>query len=55
LVKTKLVSSRSEAKRLIMQKGVKIDGIIQKDWKKIIKIKKGEVIQIGKRKFVKLV
>jgi len=55
LVKTKLVSSKSEAKRLIMQKGVKIDGVIQKEWKKIIKIKKGEVVQIGKRKFVKIV
>jgi tyrosyl-tRNA synthetase len=55
LIKTKLASSKSEAKRLIIQKGVKIDGIIQKDWKKIIKIKKGDVVQIGKRKFVKLV
>ena len=55
LVKTKLVSSKSEAKRLIMQKGVKIDGVIQKEWKKIIKIKKGEVVQTGKRKFVKIV
>jgi len=55
LVKTRLVSSKSEAKRLIMQKGIKINGIIQKEWKKIIKIKKGEVIQIGKRKFVKIV
>jgi len=54
LVNSKLVSSKSEAKRLIIQKGVKIDGVIQKEWKKIIKIKKGDVIQIGKRKFVKL-
>jgi tyrosyl-tRNA synthetase len=55
LVKTKLVSSKSEAKRLVVQKGVKIGGVIQKEWKKIIKIKKGDVIQIGKRKFVKIV
>jgi tyrosyl-tRNA synthetase len=55
LVKSKLVSSKSEAKRLIIQKGVRIDGVIQKEWKKIIKIKKGNVIQIGKRKFTKLI
>lgn len=55
LVKTKLVSSKSEAKRLILQKGVKIDGKIQDNWRKIYQIKKGEVIQIGKRKFVKII
>jgi len=55
LVKTKLASSKSEAKRLILQKGVKIDGKIQKDWQKVIKIKKGMIIQVGKRKFIKLV
>lgn len=55
LVKTKIIPSKSEAKRLILQKGVKIDGIIQEDWQKIIEIKKGMVIQIGKRKFVKIV
>jgi len=54
LVKTKQVSSKSEAKRLILQKGVKIGGIIQDDWQKNIEIKKGLVIQVGKRKFVKL-
>ena len=31
LVKTKLASSKSEAKRLILQKGVKIDGEVQKN------------------------
>jgi len=54
LVKTKLVSSKSEAKRLIIQGGVRIENIIQKDWKKNIKIKKGMVIQIGKRRFIRL-
>ena len=55
LVKTKLALSKSEAKRLICQKGVKIDGEIQEDWKKILEIKKGMVIQVGKRKFVKII
>lgn len=54
LVKTKLVSSKSEAKRLILQKGVKIDGIVQDDWGKTVKIKKGQVLQVGKRRFVKI-
>lgn len=54
LVKTKQVSSKSEAKRLILQKGVRIGGAVQEDWQKEIEIKKGLVIQVGKRKFVKL-
>ncbi len=53
LVKAKLVSSKSEAKRLIEQNAVKIDGRRKNDWKEIIKIKKGMVIKVGKRKFVK--
>jgi len=55
LVKTNLVSSKSEAKRLILQKGVKIDGEVQEDWQKEIKIKKGLILQVGKRKFVKII
>lgn len=55
LVKTKLCSSKAEAKRLVVQKGVKIEGVIQTDWQKEIEVKKGLTIQAGKRKFVKLV
>lgn len=55
LVKTKLALSKSEAKRLVSQKGVKVDGKTETDWRKIIKIKKGQVVQIGKRKFVRLI
>jgi len=54
LVKTKLVSSKAEAKRLILQKGVKIDKKIQQDWKAVIEIKKGLIIQVGKRRFAKI-
>ena len=54
LIETKMVYSRSEAKRLILQKGVKINNIVQDDWKKELKLKKGEVVQVGKRKFVRL-
>lgn len=55
LVKTKLASSKSEAKRLILQKGVRIDNQVQQDWQKLIKIKKGTIIQMGKRKFAKII
>lgn len=54
LVKTKLVSSKSEAKRLIQQKGVKIDKEVQQEWDKEIAVKKGMVIQVGKRRFAKI-
>ncbi len=54
LMKTKLVFSKAEARRLIEQKGVKIDNKIQDNWKATIQIKKGMIIQVGKRKFVKL-
>ncbi|MDI6602497.1 MAG: tyrosine--tRNA ligase [Patescibacteria group bacterium] len=55
LVKTRLVLSKSEAKRLILQRGVKIDGKIETDWQKVIEIKKDQVVQVGKRKFIKLI
>ncbi|MDP1538508.1 MAG: tyrosine--tRNA ligase, partial [bacterium] len=54
LVKTKLTASKAEAKRIVLQRGVKIGGEAQGDWKKEVEIKKGLVIQVGKRKFVKL-
>jgi tyrosyl-tRNA synthetase len=55
LVKTKLAPSKSEAKRLIEHKGVKIDEEIVDDWKKEIIIEKGMILQVGKRKFIKLI
>lgn len=54
LVKTNLASSKSEAKRLVLQRGVKIDDQTQKDWRETIEIKKGKTLQIGRRKFVKI-
>ncbi len=54
LVKTKLASSKAEAKRLILQKGIKINSKAQKDWKAIIEIKKGLIVQKGKRHFAKI-
>jgi len=54
LMETRLVKSKSEAKRLVLQKGVRIDGVLQEDWQGKIKIKKGMVIQVGRRKFIKI-
>ena len=54
LVKTKLVSSKSQAKRLVLQGGVKINKKKQTDWQALINIKKGMIIQVGKRKFIKI-
>lgn len=66
LVETKLAVSKSEAKRLVIQGGVKIDGVVQTDWQKVVeinkfvssasaaKIKNGLIIQVGNRKFAKI-
>lgn len=54
LVRASLVCSKSEAKRLVLQGGVKINNETQKDWQEIIEIKKGDVLRAGKRKFVKI-
>lgn len=54
LVMASLVPSKSEAKRLVLQGGVKINNETQKDWQKTIEVKKGDVLRAGKRKFVKI-
>jgi len=54
LVETKLAPSKSEAKRLIEQGGVKIDNQKIKDWEEKIKIKDKMIIQVGKRKFIEI-
>ncbi len=54
LLNTGLVSSKSEARRLIRQRGVKVDGSIAEDPEVKIKLKPDIVLQVGKRKFLKL-
>lgn len=54
LVKTKLAASKSEARRVILQKGVKINDAVQTDPSEIIALKKGTVVQVGPRRFVKI-
>ncbi|MCM8818277.1 MAG: tyrosine--tRNA ligase [Candidatus Omnitrophica bacterium] len=54
LWKTGMVSSKSEGRRLINQKAVKIDGQLISDPYKKIEIKDGIIVKIGKRRFFKL-
>lgn len=54
LVYTKLASSKAEARRLVTQGGVKVDGKVEKDWQAIINLEPRLVIQVGSRKFAKL-
>jgi tyrosyl-tRNA synthetase len=49
-----LVSSKNEAKRIISQGGFKINGVVENNWKDLIKITEGMILQVGKRKFVKI-
>lgn len=49
-----LAGSRGEARRLIEQGGVKIDDLKITDWGSVIGIHEGMIIQVGRRKFVKI-
>jgi len=46
--------SKSEAKRLVTQGGVRIDGKVQGDPQKKIQARKGMVVRAGKRRFIKI-
>lgn len=54
LLETKLAPSKSEARRLIEQGGVKIDNEQQSEINKEINLEKEKLIQVGKRKFLKV-
>ena len=51
LVETKLAPSKSEAKRLIEQNGVKVD---DKTVNEDTQVKSGNLLQVGKRKFIRI-
>ena len=56
LIECNLAASKSEARRLIAQKGIKVDGKAVKDINMEVKIKKeGTLLQRGKRQFIKAV
>jgi len=54
LMKTKMASSKSEARRLIEQGGVKIDGGKQSDSNKIINLEKEILLQVGKTRYLRV-
>ena len=54
LVKTNLASSKSEAKRLIIQKAFKINDRVYDDWKGEVVLESGMVLKVGKRSFAKI-
>ena len=54
LVKTKLASSKAEAKRLVKQGAVKINNQIIKDFQKKIKAENNLIVQKGRRGFAKI-
>ncbi len=55
IMKAEFAPSRGEARRLIVQGGVSIDGNKIDDPKAVLNIKNGNVLKVGKRKFVKLI
>lgn len=55
IIKIGFATSKGEAKRMVIGKGIKINSITETDIRKIVEIKNGKVIQFGKNKFVKIV
>ena len=55
VVRAGLATSKSEARRLIAQRGVKLEGKVQDEPNYIVSLHKGMVLQAGKRRFVKIV
>ena len=55
LVKVGFANSKSEAKRMIISNGVRIDGRLVDDYNEIIDLKGSKVIQFGKNRFIRIV
>ncbi len=53
LVDCQLVNSKSEARRLIDQGGVRVGDLVVENWQQLVEVKPGLVLQVGKRRFVK--
>ena len=54
LVDTGLASSKSQARRLIAQGGVRLDGTQVSKHEQVVRVQDGTILQVGKRRFVKL-
>ena len=54
LVKVRLTDSKSEARRLIEQRGAKVDGVIIEDPEARFKVYVGMILAVGKRRYVQI-
>jgi len=54
LVSISAAPSKSEAKRLVIQNGVRIDDVVRNEWRDVVAVKRGQVVQIGKNKFFRI-
>ena len=54
LVETKMAPSKSEARRLVQQHAVKLNDQVIEEWDAELDIETGQILQAGKRKFIKL-
>lgn len=54
LVRVGFANSKSEAKRMILGKGVKVDGELVEDYNKTIDLSESKVIQFGKNRFIRI-
>jgi tyrosyl-tRNA synthetase len=55
IVQAGLAASKGEARRLVEQRGVKLDGQTVTSIETVIQVSAPQVLQVGKRKFVRLV
>lgn len=55
LVSTTLASSRSEGKRLLEQKAVELNSDVLTDERALVEIKSGDILKVGKKKFLKFI
>ena len=54
LVKNNIVSSNAEAKRIIQQGGVTLDGNVIAEWGRDLEIKDGAILRVGPRRFYRI-
>ena len=54
LVKNNIVSSNAEAKRIIQQGGVTLDGNVIAEWGRDFEIKDGAILRVGPRRFYRI-
>lgn len=54
LVRMKLAASKGEAKRLVIQGGVRVGESAWTDWRGEVNLSPGTVVNVGKRKFAKI-